>query len=117
MLPQAGHAEQCVIRQTDAVWLFTFAHGFPFVEGISRDQAVTPLVGIAEGWFVGKGFGASVDELCTDGWILGPGRNQAPLEQRKLPPFVHISNHRDHLTGCDVVMRGEIWRPEQLEAL
>ncbi len=77
-LPEAGHAEEAAILAGEAEWLLAGGRGLPFVKAIGGNQAALLFEGPAETGFVGDSFGAGVGQLVADGFVLGPGGDQAP---------------------------------------
>lgn len=39
-----------------------------------------------EGWLLGDALGAGVDQLDADGWVFGPGGDEAPAHQVEVMP-------------------------------
>src|SRR5512135_3649393 len=53
------------------------------IEPVGDDEAATLLECGAEGRFFGHGLGPGVDQSVADGRVVGPGRDEPPLEERE----------------------------------
>jgi hypothetical protein len=52
----------------------------PFIKTGCRNQAAAFPVGRSERWFFYQRFGPGIDQSIADAAVLGPGRNQSPMQ-------------------------------------
>jgi hypothetical protein len=59
-------------------------HPTPFIVPIGGNEASPVTEGIPEGWLLGDGFRAGVDAAIAGPRLLGPVRDQAPVQEHEL---------------------------------
>ncbi len=78
--------------------------GLPFIEAGHGQQAAAALEGGPEGGLFGRRLGPGVDHLRTDGRLLGPRRDETPLEKGEFALAGAVQPHGGHgLRGGHVI--------------
>ncbi len=81
------------------VGLFSLLGRLPFVESIRANQTTSLAKSGSKRGFARNRFSARVDHLVTDLWLLGPKRNQAPLDSHELALAFRINAAYQHVLG------------------
>src|SRR5947209_18932478 len=71
------------------------ARPLPFIRAVRGDDAPASPEGLAEGRLLRGRFAARVDEPGAHGIVLGPGRDQSPLEQYRLTLVTCLPHRQD----------------------
>ena len=77
----------------------------PLVEAARRDQAAAPRPGFAECRLRRDAIEPRVDEPAADGGVLGPERDQPPLQSVEAPPAIVLAHDGDGLARGQVIAR------------
>ncbi len=101
--PEAGHAEEARIAHGKAEGLFAGGGGLPLIKAIGGDQASLFFKGAAVADFLGDVIGAGVGEFVADGFVLGPGGNEAPAHGAQGGGATFPEQHRGLLARGKVV--------------
>jgi hypothetical protein len=79
-LPQAGESQRSVRFRAHVVRLLACAGRLPLVKAVRHDQAAPLAKSFPESRLGVDRLGASIAHPASDGWIVGPKRNQSPRQ-------------------------------------
>lgn len=108
VFPNACEREGLAVLDTDEVRLLGAFALSPFIVAIDRDEASSETEGVSEGRLLGDGLRAGVDGAVADLRLLGPVRDQAPMQGHELSAAPGVAGEQQSLRRSNVVLRVEV---------